>query len=197
MTDLALASMLVLGALGSATGCDDDSVTPDAGSDALFEDWERTCWAGGGTPSPDVQLTLGYGLDPFEPVTAGQTMPVWLGVAGGVHLHLNARMQGLFPGDIDDPEGPAPHTLFSILDQTGEAISAQPCMTSLPYVEVEDGLYELPSGRIVLIKQELIGELAGMPATVRLEAQDPAGRYAVIEHEVVLGEPMFRLPPEN
>lgn len=159
-----------------------DAAGPDA--------WERSCWFGGGEPDPDVELTMGIGFETFEPAVNGQTLQMIVGDQGGAHVELHARMRGLFPGDPDDALSPGPHTLFTIENAAGERITALDCTFPLPYVDVGDGTYELVSGRFILIRTSFLGYLDGEQVRVRMEAQDPSGRYGVVEYDMIVSDPV-------
>lgn len=151
--------------------------------------WERTCWSGGGQASADVELVMGFGLGDFQPVEAEQDLPIFRGTQPGRHIELNARMRGFFPGDVDDGLGPAPHTMFSVRrESNGEVLSVLPCTTPLPYRSLGDGWYELAAPRVIIMDERDGLPLDGARVLVRMEVQDPEGRYGQLEVPMVLRE---------
>ena len=170
---------------GVDTPIPDASNSPDA--------WARSCWYGGELdppdPTPGVELTMGFGLDTFEPAVEEQTLQLIVGDQGGAHVELNSRMRGLQPGDPDDGLKPAPHTLFTIENDAGERVTALDCTFPLPYRDIGNGEYELTKGRVVLIRQSYLGHLDGERVLVRMEAQDPSGNYGVVQHHMTIADP--------
>lgn len=183
-------ALLAIGLTLAAIACDPgDGVNAPPVFDASIDAWERSCWYGGGTPTPGAELTIGLGLATFEPLLADQTLEIIAGPQGGAHLEMHARMSGLSPGDVNDAWGRAPHTLVTIENEAGDRLTALDCTFPQPYVENGDGTYQLVSGRIILIRSNYLGDLNGSRALVRMEAQDPEGRYAIVEQYVNLIDP--------
>jgi len=80
-------------------GDDDDSTQPpaptpeDCPEEQLYE--PEAC----GDPAycGAAVIEVGTGSDGFEPLTAGQEVPIWYGSQGGYHIDITARMNNLCP----------------------------------------------------------------------------------------------------
>lgn len=169
---------------GSTMVVDAPTMPPDA--------WQRYCWFGSGQPTATSEIALGVGLDTYEAIVDEQTVELVHGFQGGVHLELSARMRGLHPGDLDDDDAPAPHTLYTLFDESDAVMSAADCAFPRQYRDIGEEWYQIDYGNIVIIRDNLAQNLDGKRIRIQAEIQDPFGNYARTEHWVIIDDP---LPP--
>jgi hypothetical protein len=138
------------------------------------------------------EIELGTGGLNFEPLEDDQPLLLVAGIQGGYHFVVNARIRGLLSGDPSVPDALGnPQTRFTIFDEDGRQIDNMPRPYRLGYREIEDGWFELPSGRILQIDQQLVIDEGLVPAIytqrVRLtvEIRDARGTEASAELWVV------------
>lgn len=170
-------SLFVAGAIACS-----GTPAPDA---AVADAWPRPCWGGGGSITPDTELMLGFGMETFTEMVPEQVLDVAYGFQGGSHFDLHARMRGLSPGDLDDRLGPSPHIHFSAYTDDGAQITFNSCSFPGPFRPLDDGWFEMPIGRSVIIDRPFTGQLEGERIRIRGEMQDPDGRYVMAETWVV------------
>ena len=163
----ALASILAILAIGCPS--DDDNNNKDAGQE------------------PEVEL--GTGTVSFEALAEGDELEIVPGPQGGFHFHVHARMRGLDPGDPSMPgllENPS--TTFAAFLESGEQIDFMFPPYRLGYIEISDGRYELPSGRLLNIQDEQVPAIYGQRVRLTLTVTDDSGRNAETELTVVAVE---------
>jgi hypothetical protein len=178
---MALSSLLTAACGNGGDGTPKDASASDA--------WQRNCWPGGGTPSSEVEIVLGTGIESFQPLEDEGTIVRHRGLQGGNHFELNARMRGFTPGDIDDNSVPSPHTLFRAFDQSGARVTTTECTFPRAYrdisAELGPGWYQLEYGSLVTLTSDF-SMLPDQRVRIQLDVQDPTGRYAVTEHWLVV-----------
>lgn len=153
-------------------GCSNPSDTPGG-----------PCWDGSGG-DPEGSLEIGTGVGAFEPVTPGQLLPVDEGFQGNHHVVVNVKITGLEPGSPDDPLARRPRTRIVVLDSSGAEIDAIPCPYSLAYTDKGSGL-ELPTGRLVVLQDEVIPAIDREPLTITVDVIDNKGAKASASIDVV------------
>lgn len=145
----------------------------------------------GSRPSPDAgpqEIELGTGGLNFEPLSDDQGLVLIAGTQGGFHFIVNARIKGFLSGNPSVPDELGnPQTRFSMFDEDGRQIDIMPRPYRLGYRAAEDGWFELPSGRILQINQQLVIDEGLVPAIygqrVRLtvDVRDASGTEASAE----------------
>ena len=138
------------------------------------------------------EIELGTGGLRFEPITPDQDLLLVSGTQGGYHFVVNARIRGFLNGNPSVPDELGnPQTRFTMFDENGRQIDIMPRPYRLGYREGEDGWFELPSGRILQVDQQLVIDEGLVPALydqrVRLlvEIRDAQGTEASAEVWVV------------
>lgn len=138
---------------------------------------------GGNNNNGAAEVTLGTGTVDFAPLTDGEQLEVIAGPQGGHHFFVHARMKGLAPGDPTMPgllENPA--TTFSAFrESTGDQIDFGFPPYRLGYVDVGGGQFELPSGRILQIQDDVLPSLYGERVRLTVEIRDGRDRTATDE----------------
>lgn len=151
------------------------------------------CACGNDGPNPtEGEVTLGTGTVDFVPLVDGDELEVVAGPQGGFHFHVHARMRGLAPGDPSMPgllENPST-TFSAFLESTGEQLDFAFPPYRLGYVDVGGGQFELPSGRILQIREESIPAVYGQRVKLTLEISDGAGRDATTELTITAVQPI-------
>jgi hypothetical protein len=148
-----------------------------------------------GGPSADAgpqEIELGTGGIAFEPLEEDQNLLLVSGTQGGFHFVVNARIRGFLTGNPSVPDELGnPLTRFSIFEEGGRQIDIMPRPYRLGYRAGDDGWFELPSGRILQVDQELVINEGLVPAIygerVRLfvEVRDAMGTEAEAEIWVI------------
>jgi len=151
------------------------------------------CGGGGGGGKPDSAVTpagawveLGTGTDAFEAIEPESELVLVNGPQGGHHFILSARMHGLQPGD-PTMAGTAinPRTRFSVWNEDGEQLDVDPPAYRLGYEEVDDGVFALPGGHIIQVREEEVAALYGVRVKLKVEIEDAAGALVSDERWVV------------
>lgn len=139
--------------------------------------------------SPGGTIEVGTGEDEF------QAMPDELqfirGTQSGTFLIVNARMKGLEPGNLADFRDPSnPKTRFSATLWDGTRVG-RACPSTQAYKPSGDaGWYERKTSQILEFLPFEIGEKAfDTMVTLRVEAIDSTGRYAIDEKAVLCAAP--------
>jgi hypothetical protein len=137
-------------------------------------------------------IELGTGEVDFEPIQDMQSLVLVQGPQGGYHFVANARIQSLAPGVASMPGlDENPITEFFVYREDGSRIDAEAPATRLGYELADDGWYELPSGTILGIDQQLVEEQDLVPAIyservlLRVEVLDADGISASAETWVI------------
>ena len=137
-------------------------------------------------------IELGTGQAEFEPIEDMQNLILVAGPQGGYHFIANARIQALEPGEPSMPGLDVnPITEFFVYREDGTRIDAESPADRLGYELADDGWYELPTGRILGIDQQLVEEQNLIPALyservlLRVEVLDADGISASAETWVV------------
>lgn len=154
--------------------------------------------SGCGDDTPDDgqgqgEVELGTGALNFESLAEGAPLVLVPGIQGGHHFVVNARIHDLLPGNSSVPnELGNPLTSFAIFDGAGERIDAPAPPYRLGYREsAETPWFELPSGRILRVNQDLIDadpqfleELYESEVSLRVTVVDARGDQATHERQV-------------
>ena len=139
----------------------------------------------------DAPIVLGAGQYEFQPVRDGGLIGLFHGPQGGFHFPLNAKISGMKTGvPTDFSSGPL--SLFSVLDESGTALSYFPCAIKYPYVATDNGMFALARPEAMVIPNARVPDIYGHTVTVGVEIVDDEGHYA-IAHARVIVEPY--LPP--
>lgn len=137
------------------------------------------------TPA-DAWVELGTGTSAFEEVAPDSELVLVAGPQGGHHFILSAKMHGLQPGDPANPGTVYnPSTRFSVWSEGGEQLDVDPPPYRLGYEEVADGVYALPGGHIIQVREEEVDALYGGRVKLRVEIEDAAGAKVTDERWVV------------
>lgn len=148
------------------------------------------CGGGGGKPDSgvapgDAWVELGTGTTSFEPVAADSDLTLVAGPQGGHHFIVTARIRGLQPGD---PAMPGtiynPSTRFTVWSEDGEQLDIDPPAYRLGYEQADDGMFVLPSGHIIQVREEEVAALYGGRVKLRVEVEDSTGASASDERWV-------------
>jgi hypothetical protein len=134
------------------------------------------CWSGVGNPSAGV-VELGTGITEFEPLLDGQELELHEGPQGGFHFFLHARLQGLFPGELED-RATLPYTHFTAEFADGTEIGLLECASRLPYEVEGPGSHSLGGGRFLPIRDDSLDRLASEPLLASVAVLDCYGVYA-------------------
>ncbi|HEU5061345.1 MAG TPA: hypothetical protein VFU21_32695 [Kofleriaceae bacterium] len=122
----------------------------------------------------------------FEEVPADSEQVLVAGPQGGHHFIVSARIRGLQPGD---PESPGtiynPSTRFTVWSEDGEQLDIDPPAYRLGYEEAGNGMFVLPGGHIIQVREEEVAALYGGRVKVRVEVEDSTGARASDERWVV------------
>jgi len=134
------------------------------------------CGGGGGQDGGGLTVELGTGSIDFEPVTDEQDLELHAGPQGGHHFIVHARAQGLVPGDPSQPgQTGNPSTLFEVFDGDGAKIDADFPPYRLGYKDDGNGWFELPSGRILQVLEEVVPQLYGSRVRITVQVEDTLG----------------------
>jgi len=154
----------------------------------------ETCWEGYNDPAASVaSVEVGATLqpfDPFQPFDDPPSVQVFMGIQGGHHMFLTARIDGLNPGDpaSDEPNSVNPRTLFAMYLATGEEATLNACPSRLAYEAGADAKYEL-GGYRVLLDEKFIPDVYGQEVRLVAEVLDCDGLYAYHERWVTVLAP--------
>ena len=139
-----------------------------------------------------VTIELGTGETEFEPLEDMQELTLVAGLQGGYHFIANARIHGLDPGTASMPGLESnPVTEFIVLREDGTRIDEAGPSHLLGYKAAASPWFELPSGRILAIDQQLVEEEGVVPAIygerllLRVEVIDADGIEASDEAWIV------------
>ncbi|MCG8418610.1 MAG: hypothetical protein MJE77_11775 [Proteobacteria bacterium] len=129
-----------------------------------------------------MTVQLGTGTVDYESITADQPLPLYEGPQGGHHFFLHARMMGMVPGDPGSNDGPNnPTTRFQVFDDRGNRVDTEARPHRRGYRPGGGGWLELPSGRIVVVVESLVGTLIDHRVRLRVDVQDAEGTSATDE----------------
>jgi hypothetical protein len=130
--------------------------------------------------SEEGRVELGVGFGGFEPLADEQELPLEAGAQGLHHFVVNARMWGLEPGDISKPPEEQPQTRFSAFFDDGRVVDDLECSFPLFYVPREDDGegYDLYSGRLLVVDEDLVPEVPGKRIRIVVEVVDVEQRHA-------------------
>lgn len=151
-------------------------------------------WACCGSDPSDLGdgvIELGTGSLAFEPLAPDAPLVLVNGTQGGNHFIVNARIQGLLPGNPSRPgQLGNPLTRFLLFREDGTRIDALLPPYRLGYRESGDW-HELPSGTILRVNQEMIDDEGLVPAIygerirIRVEIRDASEEEAGAEIWVI------------
>lgn len=137
------------------------------------------------TPA-DAWVELGTGTTSFEEVGEDSDQVLVAGPQGGHHFILTAKMHGLQPGDPANPGTVYnPSTRFSVWSEAGDQLDVAPPPYHLGYEEMSDGVYALPGGHIIQVREEEVDALYGGRVKLRVELEDSNGAKVTDERWVV------------
>lgn len=146
-------------------------------------------------PSGPGVIEIGTGALDFEPLTEGQELGIVAGPQGGYHFIINARMQNFLAGDPSSVNALGnPLTRFAIYMDDGRRVDIMGVPYRLGYREGDDDWFELPSGRILQLDDELVAsenlipEIYGQDVRLEVEIRDARGDEAKSEQWVVAVE---------
>ena len=149
---------------------------------------------GCGEPGPDTEMVLGTGVTALSPLADGDTIDVFMGPQGGIHLFASVRVLGVDPGDvtlpIDDPGQPIAH--YVVTRENGEVIAD--FEQSSPLVESMEAMaaFELVGVAVRLILPEVDpptpADVAGETLLLDATVTDSAGISASSAVNVVARE---------
>lgn len=134
------------------------------------------CWSGVGD-RPAGLVELGTGITEFESLVEGQHLELHEGPQGGFHVFLHARLQGLFPGDLED-RATLPYTHFTAEFADGTEIGLLECASRLPYEVESRGYRALEGGRFLPVRDDSLDRLASEPVLASVAVLDCYGLYA-------------------
>lgn len=142
-----------------------------------------------GVAPVDAWVEVGTGVTDFEEMAEDSEQVLVAGPQGGHHFILSARMQGLEPGD---PMNPGtiynPSTRFSVWNEAGAQLDVAPPPYHLGYEADGDGVYTLPGGHIIQVREEEVAALYGVRVEVRVEVEDAAGASVTDQRWVIAVE---------
>ena len=134
------------------------------------------CPGGGSQDAGTMTVELGTGSLDWEPITPEQDLVLVAGPQGGHHFIVNARAQGLVPGDPEHPgQTGNPQTQFSVFDEDGLQVDLQFPPYVLGYVVGGGGWYVLPSGRILQVEESAVPQLYGSRVRIGVHVEDVLG----------------------
>jgi hypothetical protein len=134
------------------------------------------CWSGVGE-QPGGVVEIGTGVTRFEPLLDGQALDLYAGPQGGFHFFLHARLQDLFPGELED-RATLPYTYFTAEFGDGTSIGVLECASRLPYPVESQGYRALDAGRFLPLHDDFVDRLAVEPVLVSVAVLDCDGLYA-------------------
>ena len=194
-----LASCRVLAALlVSLAGCSEDAPGEDAGPpDAGSPDAGDFCPWPIESATPGGSVELGIVGDSGEFVPLPDEVPFHWGLSAGSMLLLQARIDGLEPGDPDDfLASRNPRTRFTATLMDGTPIE-QRCASTQGYVSsARDGTFERKQRFILQVLPTEVAVAAFRTfVTLKVEVIDADGRYASDEREVFCPAPSGSVGP--
>jgi hypothetical protein len=145
------------------------------------------CACGNGDPAADASppdamevaglVELGTGTTDFEPLAAGQDLPIEAGPQGGHHFIVHARIHDLIPGDPGVPGALGnPRTTFEAFRvDDGRQVDMEISQYQLGYEDVGGGMYALASGRLLFLSEPEIDELYDQDVRVVVYVRDVTG----------------------
>ena len=152
----------------SACGGDDDGGRPDSA-----------------VVPGDAWVELGTGVTEFEELAADGEIVLVAGPQGGHHFIVSARMRGLQPGDPTMPGTMFnPSTRFSVWNEAGDQLDVNPPPYRLGYEEAGGGVFVLPGGHIIQVREEEVAALYGERVKIRVELEDASGTSVTDERWV-------------
>jgi hypothetical protein len=139
-------------------------------------------------------VELGTGPEEFEAMIPEQELGLIAGPQGGFHFVVHARVQGLDPGIVNQPVT-TPRTFFSVFDEAGNQISWPDTPPyRLAYESRPDGWWQLPSGKVCLILNEVVPDIYGTRVRIRVEVIDRTDRVDTDERWVLVYDACKRNP---
>ena len=174
-SDLGLAALAVALLLA---GCSDDVARGDGDAD---------CWPIEGAETAGA-VQLGTGAPDFEPL--GDRLQFQRGLQGGVHLPLNALMQGLEPGNAGDLfAAENPRTRFQAIMPDG-SLHQEECPATVGYLPVDGEWLELAIPfNLQFVPAEIAEPVFDTELTIVVEIIDATGGYARDERTVFCAAP--------
>ena len=128
---------------------------------------------------------LGTGDVDFVPIAEGDTIPLYYGAQGGVHVYGSVRVTGLAIRAnmaLNNPD--TPKVTFQVRDGDGDVIGGY---AQLPRQFRRDGdAWSLVGEQLILDLEE---PSAGMPLTLDFSATDACEANAAASIGLMLGEP--------
>ncbi|MCP4446624.1 MAG: hypothetical protein GY811_14950 [Myxococcales bacterium] len=143
-------------------------------------------------PKGPAAIEIGTGTTAYEPLIKGQELGLVAGIQGGYHFVINARMQNLLPGDPSMPNALGnPQTRFSVYLEDGSRVDNTAPPYRLGYRAEMDDWFEMPSGRILQLDDDLIADddlldkIFEQETRLVVEVRDARGDEATHEATVV------------
>lgn len=135
--------------------------------------------------APEGTLTVGTGIDRFDPLPAGSSLEIVAGIQGGYHATLSLRAEGIEPGEVGRFDDTNPTVDFDVYD-AGTRIDVSTAL-AFGLAPDEDGSY-LGLGRRVLLSNEAVEPLASMegrPLTIEVFLEDMNGTALTATVDVI------------
>ncbi len=137
--------------------------------------------------APEGALTLGTGLDRFDPLSEGASLEIVAGIQGGYHATLSLQAQGIEPGEVGRFHDTNPVIDFDVYDDGVRIDVSEALAFGLEPDESDDTKF-VALGRRVVFANEAVEPLAGMegrPLTVEVFLEDMNGTALSARVDVV------------
>jgi hypothetical protein len=122
-------------------------------------------------------------LNNFTVVKTNDPYQTYSGPQGGYHIWIDARIQGIDPGDGVDVKT-RPQTKFNIYIQDGTRIDLEDCAYRLAYHDGGDGKMYLSVAWLNQILNNVAPSIDHTPLRLKVEVLDRNGLYAIDERWV-------------
>jgi hypothetical protein len=135
--------------------------------------------------APEGALTLGTGVEAFEPLPAGASLEVVAGVQGGYHAILSVRAIGIEPGEAARYDEKNPVVDFDVY-RDGVRIDDSPAL-AFGLAPMDDDSFVRLGRRVVLANEhvEPFDAFDGAALTVEVTLEDQRGQALVTSVDVV------------
>lgn len=135
--------------------------------------------------APEGALTLGTGVQRFDPLLDGASLEIVAGIQGGYHATLSLKAEGIEPGEAGRFNDTNPVIDFDVYAD-GERIDvSEPLAFGLS--PEEDATYVGLGRRVVLANEavEPLESIQGVPLTVEVFLEDMHGTALTARAEVI------------
>lgn len=156
----------------------------------MFFALAAACGGDDGPPDPgEAWVMLGTGTTEFRTLSTDQELILEAGPQGGHHFIVHARIFDLLPGDPAMPgQIGNPSTSFTVSDPGGNRLDVNQAPYRLGYEPIENGVFELPSGRILQVQEDLVESLYGQRVLIEVSVTDASGVEVTDERWVIATE---------